>query len=735
MKTNAVLQKKMVFFFFLLISVFSYSQVKISGKVTHKNKPLKDIAVTLKDTYDGATTDAEGNFSFETAETGSHHLTFTHPKYIEVDIPISITGENIEQNAALEEELNEINAVVISAGVAESSDKKRGTSLTPIDVYTTAGSDAQISSALNFRPGVQKVGESEGLFVRGGSGTETKVFMDGTLVNNFYTNSVPGVAGRDRFNTSLFKGNIFSTGGYSALYGQALSGALILESIDLPEQSSYDFGVSPLFISGGMQKLSNSKTYSFGASFAYFNLALIQKLLKYNQEFSKAPVGIGGDANFRIKNKAGGIFKYYGSFDTSKMGIISPSLEDDYEESEVKLDAGNMFHNFSFRQKFGKYSVNAGTSFSNNNSDLHFASIDNGIATPRFDFNTKEKYFNFKTVVEKKIRKISAIRGGVEFNNARETNNFNKNYKDLISSAFVETDLGLSNDLSAKIGLRAENSSYLGKTNFAPRLALGYRLSENWTSSLAYGIFYQNPESKYLNSNAPLTFQKAQHYIAQVQRVSEGRLLRAEVFYKNYDRLIKTTGDEFFQTAQNNDGNGVAKGAEIFWKDNKTFKSFEYWVSYSYLDTERNSLNFPVSLTPGFAAKNTFSVVAKKFIPKLKTGFNASYLYSSGRPFYDIVTENGQNIIRHQGTLKDYNSLNLSINYLPNLGKKDAKAFSVIVFSISNILNSKNVYGYNFSADGTRSNPILPPSNLTFFLGAFISFGVDKTNDAINNNL
>jgi hypothetical protein len=33
----------------------------------------------------------------------------------------------------------------------------------------------------------------------------------------------------------LFKGTVFSTGGYSALYGQALSSALILESIDLPE--------------------------------------------------------------------------------------------------------------------------------------------------------------------------------------------------------------------------------------------------------------------------------------------------------------------------------------------------------------------------------------------------------------------------------------------------------------------------------------------------------------------
>jgi hypothetical protein len=50
------------------------------------------------------------------------------------------------------------------------------------------------------------------------------------------------------------------------------------------------------------------------------------------------------------------------------------------------------------------------------------------------------------------------------------------------------------------------------------------------------------------------------------------------------------------------------------------------------------------------------------------------------------------------------------------------------------VLGSKNVYGYNFSANGS-SSAIVPPVNTFVFIGAFISFGVDKTEDAINNNL
>ena len=222
-----------------------------------------------------------------------------------------------------------------------------------------------------------------------------------------------------------------------------------------------------------------------------------------------------------------------------------------------------------------------------------------------------------------------------------------------------------------------------------------------------------------------------------MQRTTEGRSLRLEAFYKKYDQLIKTSGDNFFQTAVNNNGNGYAKGVELFWRDKKTFKNIDYWISYSYLDSKRNFMNYPLKIQPGFASEHTLSAVAKKFVIDWKTGFNLSYTYAKGRPYYDIISPNNGNlnIIRNQGRLKDYNALNFSVNYLPNLGKKDSKAFTVLVLSVSNILGNKNVFGYNFSNDGLRNSAVVPPINTFVFVGAFISFGVDKTQDAINNNL
>lgn len=740
------------FYFRILLLSFAFwcaslsSQIKISGKVSYKNKGIPQVNVTLKDTYDGATTDAEGNYSFETSETGNHILQFSHSKYIETEKSLIIENQNITINTELKEQISEIDAVVISAGSIEASDKNRATALlSPIDIYTTAGADGQISSALNYLPGVQKVGETEGLFIRGGTGSEAKIFMDGSLLNNYFTNSVPGIAGRDRFNTSLFKGNIFSSGGYSALYGQALSGALMLESVDLPEQSSYDFGVAPIFLNASMQKVNSEKTYSYGASAGYSNLKLMQEILNFNTNFSEAPSGFNGDANFRIKTKSGGFLKYYGLFNSNVIGVKTPSFEPNYDYSSVHLKGANTFHTLSYRQKFGRYLLNVGSSYTFNRSDLNFSTENNGISNGETRMITDGNYLNFKAVLERKINRISAVRGGFELNHAKESlsvEDVHKNYSDLISSAFVETDLGFSNRFSTKIGARTEYSSFLKAANFAPRIALAYRLAKEWTTSLAYGIFYQNPESKYINSSAKLDFQQSQHYIFQLQRTTDGRSLRFEAFYKKYDDLIKVQNIanipgqyQAVQTAVNNNGNGFAKGIEFFFRDKKTFENIDYWISYSFLDSKRDFLNYPMSLKPNFAAEHTVSVVAKRFFPNLKFGTNLSFNYAKGRPYYDIISENGENIIRNEGSLKDFSSLNFSFNYLPNLGKKDAKAFTVLVLSVSNVLGRKNIYGYNFSTDGNYRTAVVPPVNTFVFVGMFISFGVDKSQDAINNNL
>jgi hypothetical protein len=191
----------------------------------------------------------------------------------------------------------------------------------------------------------------------------------------------------------------------------------------------------------------------------------------------------------------------------------------------------------------------------------------------------------------------------------------------------------------------------------------------------------------------------------------------------------------FRESAVSNKGFGDAKGIEFFWRDKKTIKDLDYWISYSYLDTKRDFLNFPFAITPNFAAKHTGSLVVKKFVQKIKTNVNFAYNYSSGRPYYNIGFDGSNYKFNDRGTIPDYHNVSFSLNYLPFIGKKNPKSYAVWVLSVSNIFNIRQTYGYTYSYNGLRKEAIVPTSRMFIFLGAFISFGVDRSDEVINNGL
>jgi hypothetical protein len=750
--------KKNVFLIFLLVSLFGNAQTNISGTVTNsKNHPLAGISITLKGSYDGTTSDSSGRYSFKTDEKGPQTIIASASGFRSSEQNLILDRDLQTLNITLKEMVTELKAVMITAGTFEASDQKKTTVLNSIDIVTTASANADITAAIKTLPGTQQVGETEGLFVRGGTANESKTFIDGTLVNNFYYSSEPGLAQRGRFNPFIFKGTIFSAGGYSALYGQALSSALILESLDLPERSSGQVAFSYLSVGGGLQQLAKNKRSSWGVSYNYLDLRVAFNLIRQKPDYYQVPVGHQGDANFRIKTSNSGMLKYYGIISSTRVGFRYADIDSSGMKDAFGLNNLNMYHNLSWKEKLGDgLKMIAGLSFSTNKDDIknEFQNQDNQkqlitdstlFAFKNFSLVTHGHYVNGKIVIEKKLNGLSIVRFGSEYNYSNDKNDFtifNGNIypsvvKEKLISGFGETDIYITNDIAAKIGARAEHSYLLDKWNLAPRLSLAYKLPGTGQLSFAYGIFYQDPEKKYLPSSQLLHYAKATHYILQFQQLTNNRTLRTELFYKKYNDLFKTTFINNREVALNNNGYGEAKGIEFFWRDKRTIKNFDYWISYSYLDTKRDFLNYPFAIEPPFAARHTASLVMKKFVMKLKTQFNASYTYSTGRPYYNIRYDNTGNDYKifDAGRTKDFNSLSFSVNYLPNIAKTNGSKFTVFVFSVTNILGSNNIYTYNYSYNGKNKQPVLPPSKRFFYLGCFISFGIDRTQDAIDNNL
>ena len=750
---NKTLKKILVLGAVLLLGInSSFSQTVISGKIKDmKGRPVPGASITVKNSFDGATSDSLGKYSFSSSDTGLQSLTVSSVGYRPIEVTLQITGKPIQMDLQLKEEPNELQAVTISAGSFAAGDKTRGAVMSSLDIATTAGSNADISAALKTLPGTQQVGEQEGLFVRGGTGQETKQFIDGGLINNPYYTSVPDISTRGRFSPFLFKGTVFSTGGYSALYGEALSSVVLLESIDLPERSEIDASISPIVVGAGTQQLGKNKKYSWGISYSYVNVAVYFGLVSQKPDYFRLPAFHNADANFRIKTR-GGMIKFYTTFAYNELGLRTADIDSFYLKNAFGLTNHNWYNNLSWRENLSggwKMSLVAGysTNLDNiqqqtqnqNNQPHYFPDSIYWMQPKNFTLNNKQNLAQGKAVFEKRLSGLSAVRFGGEYwysYNPLTYNDTLRSVSDQLTSLFAETDIYVTNGLAAKLGVRYEYSVLLKESNLAPRVSLAYKTGKDAQISAAYGIFYQKPDNQQLFYTPNLGFTQSTHYILNYQKMNKDQVFRIEAYYKLYKDLVKTVPVGFNYFGYNNGGNGYASGIDFFWRDKKTFKDFDYWISYSYIDTKRQFLNYPGKLTPDFVANNTASLVMKRFITNWKAGFNLTYTFATGRPYYNFMINNtGKYYTADEGRTKNYQSLNFSCEYVPSLGKVKPRTFVVLFASMSNVLGYNPIYGYHYSFDGNIKQPITPPASRFYFIGCFLSWGVDRTQDAINNNL
>ena len=316
------------------------------------------------------------------------------------------------------------------------------------------------------------------------------------------------------------------------------------------------------------------------------------------------------------------------------------------------------------------------------------------------------------------------------FGLARKIDSGKQSFEELLSGAYAEMEWTPVNRFAVKPGIRYENSGLLGTNTVAPRLSMALKTGVHSQASVAGGMFYQEASSLYLIAGHRPDMQLATHVIANWQWSQENRTLRLEGYHKKYDGLILETGLPFDPNVYRyispaatvtNGGSGYAQGAELFWRDKKTIKNADYWISYSYIDTKRRFLNYPIAATPTFIADHNLNVVGKYWIDKIKTNVSATWSYASGRPYYNLPGYLADNTrFLTDRTTPDYNSLSATVAYLHSFGKW----FTVFYLSVENITNAKNVFGYRYSPDGNggyTESKIVPALYRTIFFGVNMS--------------
>ena len=168
----------------------------------------------------------------------------------------------------------------------DAGDKKRAVLLNSLDIATTASSDSDIYGALSTFPGAQKQGETGKIIVRGGDSYETNTYMDGMLVSSPYMSTMPDLPARGRFSPFMFNGVMFSTGGYSAEYGQALSSVLELKTPGLFDEDVTS--VSLMNVGVGLSHTVRNLNSAYTVEANYNNLTPYFLMAKYSL-WSRSP--------------------------------------------------------------------------------------------------------------------------------------------------------------------------------------------------------------------------------------------------------------------------------------------------------------------------------------------------------------------------------------------------------------------------------------------------------------
>lgn len=688
--------------------ISAYAQHTISGKVIGMDgAPLAGASVFLEGTIDGGTTNDEGVFSFTTEESGPQTLVANEVSHMDAGMPVNITGDLKGLVLKMKKDATQLENITVTAGSFEASGSK-ATILQPLDIVTTAGANADVVKAIQTLPGTQQQGTQTGLFVRGGDAGETAIIIDGMVAQNAFLSTAPGVAARSRFGPFQFKGVSFSSGGYSARYGQALSSVLELNSNDKPDKSTINLGANMAGV-----YFSGSKVFkktSVQGSANYTNLTPFYGIANTNFDFYDVPKGGGASAKFTYEPNKTGIFKALVNYQQFRSGTSVPDPTDESQKLNFGIKNSNVYTVLSYRQTWkSKWGMYVAGMYSYNQDDITYNTTPLQNNDDRSQLRLEGKYLG--------STKISAVIGTEiqHFQYDRSFATYNANFQETQVAGYAEAEYSPIYWLALKPGVRYEHSVLLGQDAISPRFAAAIRAGYHGQFSVASGIFYQIADPVYYlyGFTSKPGYQQSVHYIANYQYMHNDRTLRLEAYYKDYAQLVREHIAGFdpnnFRVPVgyvDNSGYGYAGGAELFWRDKKTIKNGDYWISYSYIDTRRLYKNYITEAQPSFIATHNLSVVTKYFIPKISTQVNATYSYASGRPYY-----NPSNPEFMGDRTPDYHNLSITVNYLRSFGKW----FSVFYAGVDNVTNNKNIFGYRYTA-GKRV-PQVPAIYRSVFVG------------------
>jgi len=706
----------------------------ISGFVKgDKEKVLKGANVVIKGTIDGATTDEKGYYEFETEEKGNVTLIFTLSDYKDKSVQIEIIPDkNMNIDVQLIKKEVSTDEILVTAS-SFTSGSNTAVTLTPLEIVRIPGADADLYRALTTFPGSNQVSEGSRITVRGGNPNEVLTILDqASLYNPFLFDETFNVSSYSTVNPWGLKGINFTSGGFSAKFGNVLSAVLDLKSYDMPQATG-------MFAWLGLANASLDGTYiskdrKYGGSFSLGKLFLEPYFAVNGKNSEYSPIPQSNQVGGTLAHKIGstGNIKFYANYSDDKVGIYNagPTYEGFFNSNSK-----NIFTNMKV--------MVAPSSSTLLNAGVSFSSYERGTGYGILNTKTTELYSKGRVDFTKNVTSKIDINTGIEyeyngykFDGTVPEFSYNLNLDAPafeISSdessgragVYVESQIKFSKKIFVIPGIRSDYQTLSENVSFDPRLSFGYMPARNNSIRGAVGIYHQNPKIDYFlrTPDNDLKPENAVHYILGYEYNNDNKLIfRVEGFYKDYSDLVLFNRRDLYYRSE---GKGFAKGVDVFFKT-KIANKFTGWISYSYLDSKRKQYEAQNLFPSSYDITNTMSLVGSYNLSD-QIVFGATLKFSTGKPYTPVVSSvfnSKQGVYipiyaeTNSGRFPNYSRVDINAQYIFALFGR----FAVAVVALNNLLNQNNIYDYTYNADYSKRSEIVTNNKRTIYMGLGLQF-------------
>ncbi len=704
--------KNILFTFFgIIAAIFSFGQntFKISGTITNQNQePLIGATVFMPANAKGDASNFNGRYEITGLENGKYILVASVLGYRTDTLFVEIQQADVIFDVQLQEQATDLQGLEVVAERITERTSISNISFGKAALQTSHGLTEDPLRTLAALPGIGRGGDlfsPSQIYVRGGAPEENLFLMDNNKIYfPYYFGGQKSI-----FNTDATESIELLTGGFSAAYGNHLSSVLNVKTRD-----------------GDFEQYRGMASIGFYNSAALFEGPVVKEKLSvlvavrrtyldlFLDESADFPVPSFGDVTYKIS---------YNINDNHNLSLSGLSSEESINfltaepepglPNRLETGGNNHFQSLQLKSSFGSkiYNKLSLTNALSNSANKIGSNIELNIDGWQMGLRDDLTYYisnkhKLKTGIEWQYGSIDFM-GNLPLDplqtDPNDTTivlrNFNIHDKgESIRSAYILYDGNPFPKLGINAGIRLDQNPRRNYTDFSPRLAVNYQLTEKSKIRFSTGIFHQFPES---DREEDLISNKAIHYILGYEyRFSNQLYGWIEAYHKDYQDLVYY--DE--QLRYSNDGEGMARGIELFLRKEKG--DFRGWIAYSFSHSERRIPLLDEVEDFEFDQRHILNVVAEYhlkleehpwYIPTL---FQANFRYADGTPYTPVVgAENfGAGWMPIQGEPlsvrnSDYQNLNLRVEWSIKIGKKGRGTSFMEVW---NLLNAKNILGRSY---------------------------------------